>query len=572
MDRRRFIVGTASAATVSAALATDACSSSAGGQAGIPPIPPGSRVYDLTVQYATTTIKGYKLRTRTYNGKTTGPMLETRPGDTLSVRIINKLPFQGAAEPPRGSVPIPDVRTMMEAMETDFRGGTRPSSKINEMNNPHGFNVTNLHVHGLQTTPHLFEPVGTRDPRATMIQIGPGHEKLYNLPIASNQPSGLYWYHPHKHGSVDVQVSGGMAGLIVVRGPIDRVPEIAAAREIFMAFQTLNVNESKTNPGTYDLEYKAYKTPKQGGYNLSAEYTMITTNGEGVCWVDNNKNVYTPLGVPRFSVQPGEVVRLRMLNGTNALPFLLALPGFDVWEIGFDGINLLEPRPKDMSGAGVSVVTPENLFTAPVRVTAEANRIELLIRAPQKPGSYKLSSLASNGVSFEPIPAIELAEFVVSGSPLKMAIPAKLPKPVREYPVIRDDEIVNRRTLVFSEGPASEILTGFGFKIDGTFYDEMQCDIQPKVGTCEEWRLENSSAEVHPFHIHVNSFEIVAINDVKNSPPDVWDTFFVPPKANGKNGSLTIRMRFQEWYGKTVLHCHILPHEDTGMMRNVLLV
>jgi FtsP/CotA-like multicopper oxidase with cupredoxin domain len=53
---------------------------------------------------------------------------------------------------------------------------------------------------------------------------------------------------------------------------------------------------------------------------------------------------------------------------------------------------------------------------------------------------------------------------------------------------------------------------------------------------------------------------------------EVWDTFIIPPKYNGKNGSITFRVRFVQWYGKTVFHCHILPHEDTGMMQNILMV
>ena len=80
-----------------------------------------------------------------------------------------------------------------------------------------------------------------------MIQVQPGQTYSYDFPIPPDHPSGLHWYHPHNHGSTDVQVSNGMAGLvIVVRGPIDQVPEIKAAREIFMVVQTLDVNPSKT--------------------------------------------------------------------------------------------------------------------------------------------------------------------------------------------------------------------------------------------------------------------------------------------------------------------------------------
>src|SRR5579862_876158 len=213
MDRRRFIVTSISAAAV------------------------GTRTYQLNVQYAITNVAGYKLRGRTYNGQPYGPTVVTRPGETLSMKIVNKLPADPPAKPPAGTVLVPVVRNSMEAMDPAYRGGTRPSAYIDPMNNPHGFNTTNLHVHGVQTVPHLFKPIGTSNPAAMMIEIKPGESFQYDFPIPADHPSGLHWYHPHKHGSTNVQVSNGMAGLVVVRGPIDRVPEIAAARELFMVVQ-----------------------------------------------------------------------------------------------------------------------------------------------------------------------------------------------------------------------------------------------------------------------------------------------------------------------------------------------
>jgi suppressor of ftsI len=578
MNRRRFIVSSISAAAAAGtALATDACSSSGGIAPGPVPVPPGPGAYELRVQYAVTNIAGYKLRTRTYNGRTYGPALVTRPGTTLSVRVVNMLPPNPPAHVPQGRTQVPVARDEMEAMRPFGRAERLIwSDRIDPMNNPHGFNNTNLHVHGIQTIPHLFQPLGTSDPAAPMISIEPGHSYLYEFPIPDDHPSGLHWYHPHKHGSTDVQVSGGMAGLIVVRGPIDEVPEIAAAREIFMVVQSLNVNPSKTDPGLYEREYVAYKPKDQGGYSFGTQYTMLTVNGHGVYWIDNTKGIATAVGLPRFSVRPGEVVRLRLLNGCNGIPLMLALAGFDAWQIGFDGVNTLRPRYKDMRGTGL--VTPANMFDAPVRVAMEANRIELLLRAPKTPGTYVLKSCASKGIDFSAFPEFNLAAFVVEGSPMKMRIPDELPKPVREYPVIGDREIVARRRFVFNQGNAQQIpavkglLTGFGFVINDRLYQEMEVPTRPRVGTAEEWRLENAAeTEAHPFHLHENSFQIYKINDKPNEPMEVWDTFAIPPKQNGVNGSLTIRVRFVQWYGKTVFHCHILPHEDTGMMQNILM-
>lgn len=273
--------------------------------------------------------------------------------------------------------------------------------------------------------------------------------------------------------------------------------------------------------------------------------------------------------VPEYAVNPGEVARLRILNGTNALPLFLALPGFAVWQIGFDGVNTLDALRVDMSGSGVTKITPENLFTAPIQLAAQGSRIELLLRAPAKAGSYALASLASDRIRPALGERFEIARFVVASTPIKMRIPTTLPKPTREYPIITDKEIIVRRRFVFGQAPRRDMLTGKGLTIDGVLYQEMVRAARPKVGTCEEWRIENETDDLHPFHLHENSFQLFAINDTPVHPISIRDTFPIPQKLNGTNGSLTLRVRFKQWYGKTVFHCHAITHEDTGMMQNI---
>jgi len=563
MNRRKFVVGSAASAA-GVLLVAEGCNNT-GSLLSPGGLFPG---YTLNVGYATNTVGGYRMRTRTYNASTLGPILETKPGSTLSIRINNALPPNPTATvPKRARIPAP--ASMMEAMKRTA-SRTASSTTIDPMNNPHEFNTTNLHVHGIQTTPHLFNPVGTSDPNAMMLAIEPGGSFTYNFPIPPDHPSGLFWFHPHHHGSTDVQVSGGMAGLIVVRGAIDDVPEIKAAREIFMVIQTLNVNKSTTDPSLYEYEPLAYQTPQNGGYNLGTDFTMMTVNGQGVNWANNNAGTYAQLAVPQFTMRPGEVVRLRILNGANSLFLPLAFPGMEVFAIAFDGVNHTTPIPLTLDYTGT--ITPANMFSANAFMTSPGNRIELLVRAPQQPGTYTVSAAATNGVAFMPFPQFTLAQFVVTGTPVSMQIPASLPEPVREYPIIADSEIVARRTITYTEGNDTTLLTGFGFYIDGKLYDEMDIPISPQAGTAEEWTIVNKTTESHPFHIHVNSFQLYAINGVRTTPPDVWDTFIVPPMSGSTPGTITIRIRFKEFRGKTVHHCHVLPHEDTGMMQNLMIV
>ncbi|HVA34349.1 MAG TPA: multicopper oxidase domain-containing protein, partial [Candidatus Baltobacteraceae bacterium] len=496
------------------------------------------------------------------------------------------LPPDTPASIPDGPLTIPYyAHPSMHAMEMRLRmRGSLPtthSTQIDPMNNPHAFNTTNLHVHGIQTVPHLFDPVGTSDPHAMMIAIRPGSSFRYDFPIPPDHPSGLYWYHPHHHGATDVQVGGGMAGLLIVRGPIDDVPEIAAAREILLAIQTLELNPAPHDPRLLQFEFVAYQPPyPQGdGYNCAFDYMMVMVNGHPVSFVDY---VYTKTrrarreAAVRFSQQPppvyhlspGEVVRLRMLQGTNFMFMPVTLPGMDVYVIGRDGVNLPAPQLLDQRHP-VEVVDDKNLYAGTSIDMPPGSRAEMLIRA-REPGTYTLRSVAVRGVADMYYPAIDLARFVVSGSRMQMAIPKELPIPTREYPLISKSDIVRTRTLQFSEASSTSILPGVAYLLDGHSYDETRIDWWPHIGTAEEWTLTNTSTEGHPFHIHVNSFEVLAVNGVP-IPPTIRDVIWIPPAKGGVPSSVRLRIRFKEWTGKSVLHCHILPHEDLGMMQNLLL-
>lgn len=564
MKRQRFLIGTAAAATVAVAAAADGCSSSnrlfsIGGSSAQP--------YTLTVGYTDGTVGGYRLHTRTYNGSTVGPTLDVYPGTTFEVNVVNNLPPNPPQSLPTDLVRHAAPRNMMETMRRIPAATLLSSTPLDPMNNPNSFNTTNLHVHGIQTIPHLFDPIGTSNPAAMMLAIEPGSSFSYRFPVPADQPSGLYWYHPHHHGATDVQVAGGMAGLIVVHGPIDQVPEIAAARDVRLCLQSLNMNLSATDPTLYEYEPVAYVAAPQG-YNLGTDFSLYTLNGQGIAMWDNTRATQTPLALPQYTMAPGEVIRLRILNGCNEFKAPLVLPGCDIFVIAYDGINFT--AAEEIAQNGTTLVTGTSMYDNNFVHLGPGMRAEMLIRAPLTPGTYKLSALATDGVNFQPVPALDIADFVVAGSPVTMNIPTTLPTPTREYPAIQDSEIVATKTITFSNGPAPTLLTGVGFLIDGLLYDAMEVNYSAAIGTCEEWIIENTTTETHPFHLHENSFEVIAYNGV-TVPTTIRDTVLIPP-ADAGNGSVTIRIRFKGDRGKTVFHCHILAHEDTGMMQNLMMV
>ena len=362
-----------------------------------------------------------------------------------------------------------------------------------------------------------------------------------------------------------------MAGLILVKGVIDEVPEIAAAREEMLVIQNLKLNAGQGGAGRWGWEPVPYKRAEQGGFSFETELELLTVNGNPVLSIDRRgKTPQASAGpLPVYRMRPGEVMRLRVLNGTDGIPMQLVLPEFETYLIGQDGINLTKPEECCSGEKTAARLAP-------------GNRSEFLIRAPERPVTSTLTAVSQTskmasgmpgmmlseamGVMMN-YPPIHLAQFSVEGSRRgKMPIPQALPIPVREYPAIGEEEIHTRRTIVLSMRKKSErILTGFEFLIGNKLYEETRIDANPKLGTAEEWTIDNQSDGIHPFHVHVNSFEVVSV-PWNSAYRRMHDTIWVPPFSKVK-----IRMRFKTWKGKSVYHCHILPHEDTAMIQNFLI-
>ena len=145
----------------------------------------------------------------TFEGTIPGPTLKVKPGDKLSILLVNDL----------------------------------PSNPTNERDHafPHDENTLNLHTHGLTVS-----PLGVSD--NIFREMKPGTTNLIQIDIPKDHPSGTYWYHVHKHGSVTYQFLGGMAGFLIIEGgegTLDTIPEVAAAKDVLMAFQVIRA----TNDG-----------------------------------------------------------------------------------------------------------------------------------------------------------------------------------------------------------------------------------------------------------------------------------------------------------------------------------
>lgn len=500
MNRRDLLTGTAAIMMAGAARA-----------ASLPTPPSGPAFRDLpeeigtgdgppaelTMETGTFRIGGKDLSLSAYNGSVPGPLFRVKPGDTLRWVLRNRMT-------PHGLPP----------------GTTEPNEVQNSLN------YTNIHTHGLQVSP--------RDGSDNVYQIiKPGEDHLYTYEIPGPetkmpQPAGLYWYHPHKHGSTSHQGWQGLAGPIVVEGDIDEVPEVAAARERVMVLNELLVTEAGETPSAMIL-------PTVG----EVPFTSMPSMPMEILFPVNG------VMQPDIDIRPGETQRWRVLAAGPHRFFHLQIDNHQMWQISQDGIPFARAKKVD------------SILLAP------GNRAEFIVKGG-KPGRHAFRALAyDQGHPGGPRPEKVLGTLVCDGEPMDGALPDKLVQP----PVIPEDarKIVNTRTVRFSGDITSAPVK---FYLDGKPFSACRVDQTALVGTTEEWTLVNEDVFQHPFHIHVNPFQVIEVNGEPTHDDSWWDTIALPPK-----GSMKIRMYFRpDVTGLTVYHCHILPHEDNGMMANILLL
>jgi FtsP/CotA-like multicopper oxidase with cupredoxin domain/peroxiredoxin len=387
---------------------------------------------------------------------------------------------------------------------------------VHGRNNPwHGLNTTNLHTHGLHVSP--------KPPADDVFrEILPGASCDYLYDIPTDHPSGTFWYHAHKHGSTALQLASGMAGALIVEGGLDDVPEIKAAREYVMVLQQFMITEIGGQTAIVDPN-TIYPSP--------TILPQIAINGQ-VC--------------PTIVMRPGEVQRWRLIHAGIADQIPLQLDGFTFHEIAVDGLAL-----------GTSVERTElQLFPG--------YRSDVLVKAPQVSDIYMLRSQISDpkkSIRKTTTSQSNVLRVVVTGTPFDMPLPepAKLKSfaTLSDSDVPSDGQLSNTRQVTFNFGNPPSM----PHAINDMPFDPSVTPFQPKVGTAEQWEL---NAPGHPFHVHVNPFAVPVPQGDPNPNRWVWrDTYF------SIDDSTTLRMWFRAFDGKTVMHCHILDHEDQGMMQAI---
>jgi FtsP/CotA-like multicopper oxidase with cupredoxin domain len=195
-------------------------------------------------------------------------------------------------------------------------------------------------------------------------------------------------------------------------------------------------------------------------------------------------------------------------------------------------------------------------------VMPPGSRNEVLVQGGA-PGIYQFRTLYYNqGADGDQYPEVTLGTLISEGSAqAPLSLPTK-----EQFPAVQDlrtQPIAQQRTMVFSENPD----TG-QFYINGLQFDANRIDVQPTLGTIEEWTIQNVANEEHVFHIHQLDFQVTQING--QAVPFVGHQDIVNLPV-GSTVKVLIPFTDPVIVGKFVFHCHIVAHEDLGMMQTVLV-
>lgn len=426
---------------------------------------------------------------------------------------------------------------------------------------------TNLHFHGLTIPPTCHQD----DVLTTTVDAGdPPFE--YKFQIPANQPPGLYWYHPHVHGLTKEQVLGGASGALIVEGIENMVPEIGGLPERVLIIRDQNLINPNAVPAGGPASIPPVILDRDGD-------AVNTGTGTGKPAKDLSLN-FVPVPYPDYppaviAMKPGERQLWRLLNA-SAITYLNL-------QIVFNGVTqqvgvvALDGAPLNQNGlGGAGIVQLTHLGVPP------GGRVEFVVKGPAEGVKASLVTRSVNtGAIGENDPARRIANIVASTDAEPAAIlPASSPKPsAKTEEWLGNAKPVRTRRLYFSEkprdakdpsGPADFYLT-----VDGQepkLFDPSSTtpDIVVRQGDVEDWIIENRSREVHAFHIHQVHFVMLEWDGLPINEPYLRDTVNVPfwDGITKKYPVVKLRLDFRDpnSVGTFVYHCHVLEHEDGGMM------
>ncbi len=524
------------------------------------------------------------------------PTLHVKPGDTLNITVTNNTPFT-------------EVNDFDETFGSTFSptcGDTNFEQQA-ALTNSHGFPMSggsmNIHYHGTNTTP------ACHGDNVVKTLVNPGHTFSYSLAFPTNEPPGLYWYHPHVHGLAEAAVASGASGALVVDGIQNVQPAVQGLRHRILVLrdQPLKQFPIQESPGGTEGGIP------QGDLtinNVSINTTVNTTT---------SAVTYTPAIIHMYR---GEKQFWRVTNSTSDQPLDLAVRFNGVNQtIQLVGIDAVPVNSQDGTQPGSLI--PVTHFRIP-----PAARVEFIVTAPTSTATVAqfVTQLANTGPLGDDVPTRPLATIALLGSDNDEPVPddnvgsfTSLNTSQQRFSGITSVTPSVTRTVFFEEVEdgsvffinASGCVTSTGaqcatqpYPIDTPFDSNNPPAVVTTQGSVEKWIIQNHARENHELHQHQIHFKVLSQDNFEaNGSPQApgingqfLDMVEVPfcggdPAGTNPDGSATnppnppacitangggpgipypqvqTLMDFRgPDIGAFVFHCHILGHEDRGMM------
>ncbi|HEY0197054.1 MAG TPA: multicopper oxidase domain-containing protein [Rhodanobacter sp.] len=482
------------------------------------------------------------------------PTLRLHPGDSLILRVKNELNALGSDAAP----PMRDHGHMSLSADPC---------------NSHAMSLTatNVHFHGLTIPPVCHQD----DVLNTLIQAGAPVFK-YQFRIPRNQPPGLYWYHPHVHGFSTPQVLGGASGALIIEGIERANPIVAGLPERVLIIRDQELLHPSATPAKGALAIPARKSDNDGD-------AVNTGTGSGQPAKDLSVN-YVPVPypdylVPSIRIKPGERQLWRVANASTVTYLNLWLLYDTVPQrlgiVAVDGVPL---TARDAYAPTIDWRT--HVILAP------GSRAEFVVTGPPigVPALF-VTKTVDTGPGGENDPNRPLVQVVAdkdAPEPSSRLASSPTPLPSSALLWLGDVNPVRVRRLYFSEKStdpkhpdnANEFYLTEEGKIPTRFDPASSTpNIVAQQGTVEDWIIENRTNELHAFHIHQVHFLLMDASGTPITDRFLRDTITVPYFKPGMRGypSLRLRIDFRDpnVVGTFVYHCHLLEHEDSGMMGTI---
>ncbi len=507
-----------------------------------------------------------------YNGSAVPPTLRLQPGDTLIVNLTNNLPV-----PPAGAGYLND---------------------------------TNLHYHGLHVSPSA-----PGDDSIDMMAM-PGQALHYQIAIPANHPSGLYWYHSHAHGEAERQNLAGMSGALVIDGIAQYAPQVANLPErilvvrdtvpsgqVLPAADRRQVNAmqwamrhgraaaTKSIPASHGMRMQGMSMDSavRGNTTAKTRNPYVVVNPKFQAFVRPAASSHCLAGSPEaasrnwtlngqtqpsIGIRPGEQQFWRLVNAGSDTYLDIAVDNTQMQIVGLDGVPLASVGNRPM--------------TVSHYVVPPASRIEFIVTGPPAgTTAYLRTNCFDAGTTGLAMPGATLATINATTSLTDLfkhrervrtaaTLHAMLLRP--HTALIRTHTAAYIRSFVAARAIArTQTLTySSQDQINGQSYDPAAPpQFYAQSGTMEQWQIVNASSQVHTFHIHQTHFLVQSI--VGGTPIEQsnvgqeLDNINVPAATPNGPGSVTLIMDFTDpaIIGTFLLHCHILSHEDMGMMAKI---